>query len=68
MLDTFSKLLDVTNKRKKENNFGNQTELSLTNVYKDELGINQGFNLLDFNHSELMQMASLVDIRNKDSF
>lgn len=40
MLDTFSKLLDVTNKRKKENNFGNQTELSLTNVYKDELGIN----------------------------
>ena len=40
MLDTFSKLLDVTNKRKKENFAANQTEISLTNIYKDELGLN----------------------------
>ena len=68
MLDTFSKLLDVTNKRKKENNFTSQTEISLTSVYKAELGLSQGFSFAEFNHSDFIQMASLVDITNKDSF
>jgi len=40
----------------------------LTSVYKAELGLSQGFSFAEFNHSDFIQMASLVDITNKDSF
>jgi hypothetical protein len=68
MLDTFSKLLDTTNIRKKQNNYGSQSDVSIANLYREELGISSGFSIEAFNQSEFMQMASLVDINNKDAF
>lgn len=40
----------------------------MANLYREELGIGSGFSIEAFSQSEFLQMASLVDINNKDAF
>jgi hypothetical protein len=68
MLDQFSKLMDTSNKKRTRPEAQSQSNIGLTSLYREDLGLANAFNLDRYNRSDFIHLISLVDEKQRENY